>query len=56
PQGRWLGDAWQVAQAVPTKEVVEAGFNGIEIREELTKRRLAAVANWKEKRCPNPAS
>ncbi|SQJ11872.1 tRNA nucleotidyltransferase [Salmonella enterica subsp. enterica serovar Heidelberg] len=56
PQGRWLREAWQVAQAVPTKEVVEAGFKGIEIREELTKRRIAAVANWKEKRCPNPAS
>ncbi|EDJ9057869.1 multifunctional CCA tRNA nucleotidyl transferase/2'3'-cyclic phosphodiesterase/2'nucleotidase/phosphatase [Salmonella enterica subsp. enterica] len=56
PQGRWLREAWQVAQAVPTKEVVEAGFKGIEIREELTKRRIAAVASWKEKRCPNPAN
>ncbi|EAY1377133.1 multifunctional CCA addition/repair protein [Salmonella enterica] len=56
PQGRWLREAWQVAQAVPTKGVVEAGFKGIEIREELTKRRIAAVASWKEKRCPKPAS
>nr|VUD23135.1 tRNA nucleotidyltransferase [Salmonella sp. NCTC 7297] len=56
PQGRWLREAWQVAQAVPTKEVVEAGFKGIEIREELTKRRIAAVASWKEKRCPKPVS
>ncbi|EDS6441105.1 multifunctional CCA addition/repair protein [Salmonella enterica subsp. houtenae] len=56
PQGRWLREAWLVAQAVPTKEVVEAGFKGIAIREELTKRRIAAVACWKEKRCPKPAS
>ena len=54
PQGRWLREAWQVAQAVPTKEVVEAGFKGAEIREELTRRRIAAVANWKERRCPKP--
>ncbi|MBJ9233477.1 multifunctional CCA addition/repair protein [Citrobacter koseri] len=54
PQGRWLREAWLVAQAVPTKEVVEAGFKGAEIREELTRRRIAAVANWKERRCPKP--
>ncbi|TKU44640.1 multifunctional CCA addition/repair protein [Citrobacter sp. wls716] len=55
PQGRLLREAWQVAQAVPTKDVVEAGFKGQAIREELTRRRIAAVANWKEKRCPKPA-
>ena len=54
PQGRWLREAGQVAQAVPTKEVLEAGFKGAEIREELTRRRIAAVANWKERRCPKP--
>ncbi|WP_213133170.1 multifunctional CCA addition/repair protein [Citrobacter sp. FP75] len=52
PQGRLLREAWQVAQTVPTKDVVEAGFKGPEIREELTRRRIAAVANWKEQRCP----
>ena len=55
PQGRLLREAWLVAQAVPTKDVVEAGFKGQAIREELTRRRIAAVANWKEKRCPKPA-
>ena len=50
PQGRLLREAWLVAQAVPTKDVVEAGFKGQAIREELTRRRIAAVANWKEKR------
>lgn len=52
PQGRLLREAWQVAQTVPTKEVVEAGFKGPDIREELTRRRIAAVASWKEQRCP----
>ncbi len=45
---------WEVAQSVPTKAVVEAGFKGVEIREELTRRRIAAVAGWKEQRCPKP--
>ena len=53
PQGRLLREAWDIAKAVPTKEVVEAGFKGPEIREELTKRRIDAVAAWKE-RCPQP--
>ena len=55
PQGRLLREAWLVAQAVPTKEVVEAGFKGPAIREELTRRRIVAVASWKEQRCPKPA-
>ncbi|MCP6373796.1 multifunctional CCA tRNA nucleotidyl transferase/2'3'-cyclic phosphodiesterase/2'nucleotidase/phosphatase, partial [Klebsiella pneumoniae] len=49
-----LREAWEVAQSVPTKAVVEAGFKGVEIREELTRRRIAAVASWKEQRCPKP--
>ncbi|CDL23806.1 tRNA nucleotidyltransferase [Klebsiella pneumoniae] len=43
-----------MAQSVSTKEVVAAGFKGAEIREELTRRRIAAVAQWKEQRCPQP--
>ena len=43
-----------VAKAVPTKDVVEAGFKGPDIREELTKRRIQAVSEWKEKHCPQP--
>ena len=54
PQGRLLREAWIVAKAVPTKDVVEAGFKGPEIREELTKRRIQAVSEWKEKHCPQP--
>lgn len=44
PQGDYLRHAFALAQAVPTKTVIEAGFKGIEVREELTRRRIAAVA------------
>ena len=54
PQGRLLREAWEIARNVPTKAVIEAGFKGIEVREELTRRRIAAVASWKEQRCPQP--
>lgn len=52
PQGRLLREAWDVARAVPTKAVIEAGFKGAAVREELTRRRINAVAQWKEARCP----
>lgn len=51
-QGRLLRAAWTVAQQVSSKEIVAAGFQGSQIREELTKRRVAAVACWKEQHCP----
>ena len=54
PQGRLLLEAWEVARSVSTKEVLAEGFQGVEIREELTRRRIQAVARWKEKRCPQP--
>jgi tRNA nucleotidyltransferase (CCA-adding enzyme) len=54
PQGRLLREAWEVAKSVSNKEVLEAGFTGPEIREELTRRRIQAVALWKEARCPQP--
>ena len=54
PQGRLLWEAWEIARAVPTKEVIEAGFKGSDVRDELTRRRIEAVSNWKEQRCPQP--
>ncbi len=54
PQGRLLLEAREIAQSVSTKEVVAQGFKGPEIREELTRRRILAVAKWKEERCPQP--
>jgi tRNA nucleotidyltransferase (CCA-adding enzyme) len=44
PQGDYLRRAFALAQAVPTKAVVEAGFKGAEVREEMTRRRIDAVA------------
>jgi tRNA nucleotidyltransferase (CCA-adding enzyme) len=43
PQGNYLRRAFALAQAVSSKAVVEAGFKGIEVREELTRRRIEAV-------------
>lgn len=54
PQGRLLREAWKVAKAVSSKAVVDAGFKGIDVRDELTRRRIQAVADWKEQRCPQP--
>jgi tRNA nucleotidyltransferase (CCA-adding enzyme) len=53
-QGRLLREAWEVARAVPTKAVIEVGFTGAAVREELTRRRIAAVAQWKAEHCPQP--
>ncbi|MGJ7469836.1 multifunctional CCA addition/repair protein [Kosakonia cowanii] len=53
-QGRLLRAVWEVARAVPTKAVIEAGFTGAAVREELTRRRIAAVAQWKAEHCPQP--
>ena len=44
PQGDYLRQAFALAQSVPTKAVIEAGFKGAAVREELTRRRIAAVA------------
>ncbi|WP_261642225.1 multifunctional CCA addition/repair protein [Erwinia mallotivora] len=46
PQGTYLREAWAVALSVPTKAVIEAGFKGAEVREELTRRRVAKLAEW----------
>ncbi|MFS2221125.1 multifunctional CCA addition/repair protein [Pantoea sp. B65] len=46
PQGDYLRAAFQVALSVPTKAVVAAGFTGPAVREELTRRRVAALEAW----------
>lgn len=43
PQGDYLRQAFALAQAVPTKDVVAAGFKGAKVREELTRRRVAVL-------------
>jgi tRNA nucleotidyltransferase (CCA-adding enzyme) len=48
PQGRLLQAAWVAAQSVTNKEVIDDGFSGPAIRDELTRRRIAAVEAWKK--------
>lgn len=48
PQGRLLRAAWVAAQSVTNKEVIDDGFSGPAIRNELTRRRIAAVEAWKK--------
>lgn len=46
-QGDYLRAAYQTALGVSIKEVLDAGFKGAEIREELRRRRTVALAEWK---------
>jgi len=48
PQGDYLRQAFEVVLSVSTREVVAAGFKGIEVREELNRRRIAALEQWKQ--------
>ncbi|RQM38538.1 multifunctional CCA addition/repair protein [Erwinia psidii] len=48
PQGNYLREAFALTQNVPIKEVVAAGYKGAEVREELTKRRIAMLRQWQE--------
>jgi len=47
PQGAYVREAFRIAQAVPTKAVIEAGFKGAQVREELSRRRCDAVKSWR---------
>ena len=47
PQGDYLRQAYQVANAVSIKEVVASGLQGTAIRDELKRRRQQALAEWK---------
>ncbi|HEI8867021.1 TPA: multifunctional CCA addition/repair protein [Serratia odorifera] len=47
PQGDYLRAAYRVAQGVAVKEVVDSGFQGLAIRDEVKRRRQQALAQWK---------
>lgn len=49
PQGDYLREAYAVAQTISIKEVVESGLQGTAIRDELKKRRIQAIGDWKKK-------
>ncbi|OCJ36914.1 multifunctional CCA addition/repair protein [Serratia sp. 14-2641] len=54
PQGDYLRQAYQVANAVSVKEVVESGLQGLAIRDEVKRRRQQALAEWKKQQEPQP--
>lgn len=47
PQGDYLREAFRVANQVSSAEVVADGFKGIDVRNELARRRIHALADWK---------
>lgn len=48
PQGDYLRAAFKVAASITNREVIDAGFTGAGIGEEIRQRRLAALAKWKQ--------
>lgn len=52
PQRDYLREAFRIVQTVSTKVVVEAGFKGAQVREELTRRRIAALEAWRAEQKP----
>ncbi|GKW13116.1 multifunctional CCA protein [Pectobacterium carotovorum subsp. carotovorum] len=47
PQGDYLREAFCVAALVSSASVVADGFKGIDVRNELARRRIHALAEWK---------
>ncbi|MEQ9898630.1 multifunctional CCA addition/repair protein [Pectobacterium punjabense] len=47
PQGDYLREAFRVAALVSSASVVADGFKGIDVRNELARRRILALAEWK---------
>lgn len=47
PQGDYLREAFRVASQVGSAAVVANGFKGIDVRNELARRRIHALADWK---------
>jgi tRNA nucleotidyltransferase (CCA-adding enzyme) len=48
PQGDYLRAACHAANSVSIKEVLDAGFQGTAIRDELRRRRIAVLTDWKQ--------
>lgn len=48
PQADFLKQAYDIAKTVPIKDIIESGFKGELIREELTKRRINILNEWKK--------
>jgi len=52
PQGDYLRQAYAAAQTVSIKDVVDSGLQGMAIRDELKKRRIKAITDWKKRQDP----
>ncbi|MGL9736377.1 MAG: multifunctional CCA addition/repair protein [Symbiopectobacterium sp.] len=52
PQGDYLREAFTVASAVTSRAVVADGFQGISVRDELHRRRIATLTAWKAQKIP----
>ncbi|WP_413742317.1 multifunctional CCA addition/repair protein [Sodalis sp. RH15] len=50
PQGDYLREAFKVAASVTNREVIEDGFVGAGIGEEIRLRRLRALTSWKQQK------
>ena len=48
PQGDYLRAAYHAANNVSIKEVLDAGFQGTAIRDELRRRRITVLTDWKQ--------
>lgn len=48
PQGEFLREAFAIAQSVAVKPIVEQGFKGPDIRQELTRQRIERIALWQQ--------
>lgn len=47
PQGDYLREAFSIARGVVSADVVADGFQGVGVRDELHRRRIAALTEWK---------
>lgn len=56
PQGDYLREAFIIASAVTSTAVIADGFQGIGVRDELHRRRVAALSEWKTQKTPFVAS
>ncbi|MGL9719880.1 multifunctional CCA addition/repair protein [Symbiopectobacterium sp.] len=56
PQGDYLREAFTVTSAVTSSAVVADGFQGIGVRDELHRRRIAALTAWKAQKIPASTS
>lgn len=48
PQAEFFRQAFHVAQTVSVKPIVEQGFQGPKIREELTRQRIEQIEQWRQ--------